>query len=748
MNKILIFLFAFLILSSAGFSCAAISSTNIGSLNVYTLPIWITNGDCSLADIQTYGYTTQFGGTSSAVGSTGTTASNVTKYAQNFTITSNTDIDSITLRAVVNGGYIGDDTAVVTVRIETSDVNGSPSGILVSPNAITNVSASELQHAYMYSTSTQSGGSHTWVFPSTVSLAAGTYNIVVNLTGRWEAGYSFGIQYSTTSTYAGGQYKVSTVVGTWTNYETNDLWFLVNKAGISNYTYDAISSKGIVAQNCAFYPTGTGALVIGAGETLTFTQPTVAGNGYDFYFSMAGGGAIKTHGTRDNPARINSSSSTARKAFGINTGYSSKLLLDYLNYDIYTGSAIINTVNGGMDSGIIRGGWWNNWYAQSPGIYIYSTDTSYQHQGTYQFYGVTFNKTASSTAFIVTAGSPSQRPVSFINCDFNEAVVNANGVIATRSTTGYNLINKQDYYMVFAGCRRNGNPLVIGDIYSYTTDAGFIFGNMVTPTVVNSSNMPLEDVVVTVTPQYGIGTDVPYMFNGQSRDLTRTVLENNIFENIMYNVYPRLTPLAVTNSSGVPVDDLGEEVLWIPYTFYSGGTASTVGTMTIKSYLGGSSTSIRSTEDTTWANDGTDEGSIITFSHETYGGNLTVVNPSSAFTSNITLGSGGSALASDYPMEALPFVAVMISIVLIWVSRKIDSNDPLKILYLILSLLFIVITIFSNIVLAKAESLTDIVNINYAGMTVMVAVILIVLMYVMINFMKKGFKGMYGEHDD
>lgn len=91
---------------------------------------------------------------------------------------------------------------------------------------------------------------------------------------------------------------------------------------------------------------------------------------------------------------------------------------------------------------------------------------------------------------------------------------------------------------------------------------------------------------------------------------------------------------------------------------------------------------------------------------------------------------------SDYPLEALPFTTVIIAFTLLFIARRLDSNDAMKILYFMLAIVFIIITLFTNRILAEGEGYTDIVNLMTNSMNVVIFIFVILLMFFIINFFK------------
>jgi peptide methionine sulfoxide reductase MsrB len=91
---------------------------------------------------------------------------------------------------------------------------------------------------------------------------------------------------------------------------------------------------------------------------------------------------------------------------------------------------------------------------------------------------------------------------------------------------------------------------------------------------------------------------------------------------------------------------------------------------------------------------------------------------------------------SDLPLEILPFITVIVAFTLLFVARRLDGKDAMKILYFMLTMVFIIVTLFTNRILAEGEGYTDIVNIMTNAMNVVIFVFVLLLMFFMFNFWK------------
>ena len=242
------------------------------------------------------------------------------------------------------------------------------------------------------------------------------------------------------------------------------------------------------------------------------------------------------------------------------------------------------------------------------------------------FNNCTFKRNNTYSYPIIQLVAGNYHPYQFINCTFTE-----NG--APYSYGIYNGYYYPHICPIFAGYTRNGSALANTDFGNVYVGSTFILGSVINPTVKNGSSV-VEGAVVSITPQIRFNDNINIGYQqGYGEIYSASMYLRQILSpfNNVFGTY-------VTNSSGQVKDELGNSVLIMPDKAYTG----TDETLTL--YFGGSGTTVRAQTDTTWTNDGTDEGCIIMASHPDYGGKMVVVNPNTTYTDDmdISLGSAGN----------------------------------------------------------------------------------------------------------
>jgi hypothetical protein len=627
----------------------AIQNDSDGTNTTYAKAVYILNGDVSLTTANT-GYNCIAGQGAKATSNIYTLPAQTTWIAQSINVgVSDTSVDGVVLRLC----RTGDDTAAISgtvvVRIETDNA-GKPSGTLVNANATCTENASDIHKAAAYGSGYAQAGLHAFKFAAQVTLSASTtYWIVCKPTGAgWVATSALSVGYSTSSTYASGSMSITTTSGSsWTNYSTYDMWFWLFVSGWGSTTpYSYSGTTGTVSQNYSLHPSGAGNLVVAAGETLTFTAPSSAGQGYGVNFNLYGGGGLTANGTSASHATMNAGSSSARVIVAIYGGVGMKVNLDYLDMVVYSTNGLLFGVSSSNERVLCRGGTWTQKYngAAAYIIYYYSYNNTYGHRGVWEFYGITMALEGATGRYHVYGSNNQCKHLLFVDCDFNAATPYASGVIRHSAQSGTSLQDFNNVIIGIAGCRVDSVAMTQANVYCQTVSGVILLGYLVYPCVKDGKGVAVSDALVSVNTQFPYDS-IKNGYKGIGRTPINAPHTHNTFWELMADVQPRMGAFCKTNSSGYPVDELGIKRLWMPYALY--GNAVGLGT-SLLDYCGGSSTSIRSTESTTWNNDGTDEGCIIQVSHATKGGITIVTNPSSAYTTDVTITSGGDTSNYNY----------------------------------------------------------------------------------------------------
>ena len=102
----------------------------------------------------------------------------------------------------------------------------------------------------------------------------------------------------------------------------------------------------------------------------------------------------------------------------------------------------------------------------------------------------------------------------------------------------------------------------------------------------------------------------------------------------------------------------------------------------------------------------------------------------------------------DLPMEVIPLISISVAFLLLWVSRKIESNDALQILYFGLSILFIIITLFTNTVLSGLAGYDDLIVIQRSGLIGIIFVSVFLVIRLLLNFTKRTVGALDGDDND
>ena len=521
-----------------------------------------------------------------------------TWIAQSIQLDSDLTISGVVIRAAI---YRGDLYPYgLVVRIETDD-GGNPSGTLADANAETTIPFSEIfvpnYASRVYAPQTCA------IFPSDITLQAGTkYWVVIKPEGASSSyGYPF-VDYHNSGSYANGNMAVTTNGGdTWSQYSAYDIVMRLVKSGMtpSNFSYDADTKTFSMQPDCSIQVDG-GKLVIDAGTTVEGSSTSSTG----YLIIATRGGEIDANGTPTDHIKLSyNGTSDTRFTSMLYVGNISKADLDYV--DIDGQATYLVSVPSYSEIHARHGTWTNRWNSTS-GYILYCNGSTLNRPQTLKNVTLDYSVCANGTNVYTSNASPI-----LIECTLK--------ISTSYKRVMYN--NSNSIYQhgpVFIDCTVDD-----GAVYQNAQAvSAYYVGSVVDPTVTVGTT-PVENAVVEVLPQIRM----------EDVSMNRGDNTNPMYLPVSFSLQhsPKFKK-ALTNSEGKPEDELGCKSLFMIYREYI-GTAETP-----RDYYGGSSTDIRPDSDTTWANDGTDEGYIVSVSHKDYAGAMVrVVDPSSSFTDTVSL---------------------------------------------------------------------------------------------------------------
>jgi hypothetical protein len=596
-------------------------TANYNSMSLFT-------GNWTLADLVnltpryniTYLQTTEY---------TTTTVANATYVAQSIKYT--TGDKNLSAIGVKIGTYYAQQLIEQKVNITVNlvaDNSGQPTGSVLATGRI---------NWNQYPTSMTGRYAPMMVFElntTSYNLTNNTvYWIVVKPDFWTTAGYNhnyFGVEYANTNVYANGWMAVSSNAGsTWTHYNTTttyDINFaLLNRDGVSAYngtiTQNGNPMEYKVKNNTHLNTVGTATLTLNAGEILS-KNVSVAGAGYILTGgSLFAGGSTIINGNSTNHVTINATGTYM--SYGV-------LMSDFVYYPTKFKANWLD-IKGSFASGAL----YTSGVFSTIGVSNSNITNSYNAAGGYtlramyserqqQFNNCTFYHTCSTCAYNIYFYTVTDTQFNCVDC---KIVTTGNYALAIYNGNIYNTWKPDFISTTYAYNGGTAVPLNTSHFANAFQNGYLGLGNIVNPTILNSSGIPIANATVTITPQYHEWED-EMLYTGYIDD-TDPMGWGYYGAIQVYTMFDKPRTW-ITNTDGQPEDENGNAQIYMMDSVYYGQSKAKVVN------YGGSRTDLRQ-DGYTWKNDGTDYGYILTVTATGYQGQQMVIPSNQSYTGNITL---------------------------------------------------------------------------------------------------------------